>query len=116
MTFEVKRRLNAFVDLSSTDLTTLYTCPTNKTAVIKEIFICNVDTTNSTDITIAITDTSASTTFNLIKTKTVGNDDFLRLDSADIILESGDIIKAQANADNDLEVSAFIEEYPDPMR
>ena len=40
MTFEVKRRLNAFVDLSSTDLTTLYTCPTNKTAVIKEIFIC----------------------------------------------------------------------------
>ena len=57
MTFEVKRRVNAFVDLSSTDLTTLYTCPTNKTAVIKEIFICNVDTTNSTDITIAITDT-----------------------------------------------------------
>ena len=113
---EVRRRLNAFVALSNQDLTTLYTCPTNKTAVIKEIFICNTDTTNSTDITIAITDTSASTTFNLIKTKTVANDDFLRLDSADIILESGDIIKAQASAVNDLEVSAFIEEYPDPMR
>ena len=82
MGYEVRRRVNAFVDLSSTDLTTLYTCPTNKTAVIKEIFICNVDTTNSTDITIAITDTSASTTFNLIKTKTVANDDFLRLDTA----------------------------------
>ena len=54
--------------------------------------------------------------FNLIKTKTVANDDFLRLDSADIILESGDIIKAQASAADDLEVSAFIEEYPDPMR
>ena len=77
MGYEVRRRVNAFVDLSSTDLTTLYTCPTNKTAVIKEIFICNTDSTNSTDITIAITDTSASTTFNLIKTKTVGNDDFL---------------------------------------
>ena len=110
---EVRRRLNAFVALSSTDLTTLYTCPTNKTAVIKEVFICNTDTT---DITIAITDTSASATFNIIKTKTVANDDFLRLDSADIILESGDIIKAQASAVNDLEVSAFIEEYPDPMR
>ena len=84
--------------------------------IIKEIFICNVDTTNSTDITLAITDTSTSTTFNLIKTKTVANDDFLRLDSADIILESGDIIKAQASAADDLEVSAFIEEYPDPMR
>ena len=113
---EVRRRLNAFVALSTTDLTTLYTCPTNKTAVIKDIFICNTDTTNSRDITIAITDTSASTTFNLIKTKTVDNDDFLRLDSADIILESGDIIKAQASAVDDLEVSAFIEEYPDPMR
>ena len=113
---EVRRRLNAFVVLSSTDLTTLYTCPTNKTAVIKEIFICNTDPIHSTDITIAITDTSASATFNIIKTKTVGNDDFLRLDSADIILESGDIIKAQASAVSDLEVSAFIEEYPDPMR
>ena len=68
MTVEVKRRINAFLDLSSTVLTTLYTCPTNRTALIKEIFICNVDTTNSTDITLAITDTSASTTFNLIKT------------------------------------------------
>ena len=116
MTVEVKRRINAFLDLSSTDLTTLYTCPTNRTALIKEIFICNVDTTNSRNITLAITDTSASTTFNLIKTKTVANDDFLRLDSADIILESGDIIKAQASAADDLEVSAFIEEYPDPMR
>ena len=104
------------VDPAATTVTTLYTCPTNRTALIKEIFICNVDTTNSTDLTLAITDTSASATFNLIKTKTVANDDFLRLDSADIILESGDIIKAQASAADDLEVSAFIEEYPDPMR
>ena len=116
MTVEVKRRINSFVALSTTNLTTLYTCPTNRTALIKEIFICNIDTINSTDITLAITDTSASTTFNLIKTKIVANDDFLRLDSADIILESGDIIKAQASAVDDLEVSAFIEEYPDPMR
>ena len=41
---------------------------------------------------------------------------YKRQDSADIILESGDIIKAQASAADDLEVSAFIEEYPDPMR
>ena len=116
MTHEVKRRVNAFLDLTSTNLTTLYTCPTNRTALIKELIVTNVDGSSSADITIQITDTSASATFSIISTKAVANDTYLRLDSANIILESGDIIKAQASAGDDLEVSAFIEEYPDPMR
>jgi len=117
MTYEVKRRVNSFLALSSTNVTTLYTCPTNRTAVIKELIVTNVDGSSSADITIQITDTSASATFSLISTKAVAQDTYLRIDSANIILESGDIIKAQCtSAADDLVVSAFIEEYPDPMR
>jgi len=116
MTYEVKRRINAFLDLSSTNVTTLYTCPSHRTALIKELIVTNVDGSSSADITIQITDTSASATFSIISTKAVANDTYLRLDGANIILESGDIIKAQASAADDLQVSAFIEEYPDPMR
>ena len=42
-------------------------------------------------------------------------DDFLRIEDAHIILEEGDILKAQAGAANDLEVTAFIEERYKPQ-
>ena len=105
-----KRYKNAFVALANTNLTTVYTCPNNVVSTVKEIIVCNVDGSASTDITLKITDTSASTTFSLASTKAVANDTYLRLDSANIILEEGDILKAQASAGNDLEVSVFVEE------
>ena len=107
---------NAFTALANTDLTTVYTCPSNIVGVIKEIIVCNVDGSASADITLKITDTSATTTFSIVSTKTVANDDFLRIDTANIALEQGDILKAQASAANDLEVSVFIEEHYDPTR
>ena len=105
-----KRYRNAFIALGDTNLTAVYTCPTNIIGIIKEIIVCNVDGSASADITLKITDTSASTTFSLASTKAVANDTYLRLDSANIILEEGDILKAQASAGNDLEVSVFVEE------
>ena len=116
MAYEAKRRVNRFLAVPTGSAGTLYTCPTNRTAIIKELIICNIDGSSSADITIQVTDTSASTTFNLISTKAVAQDTYLRIDSANIILESGDILKALASAADDLEASAFIEEYPDPMR
>ena len=92
---------NAFTALANTNLTTVYTCPLNIVGVIKEIIVCNVDGSASADITLKITDTSASTTFSIVSTKAVAN---------------GDILKAQASAGDDLEVSVFVEEHYDPTR
>ncbi len=116
MTYESKRRINAFLNIPTGSAGVLYTCPTNRTAVVKEIIVSNVDGSASANLTIQIVDTSAGNTFNLVSTKAVAQNTYLRIDSANIILESGDILKALASAANDLEASAFIEEYPDPMR
>tara|TARA_Y100000768_G_C23812230_1_gene602387 strand:- start:74 stop:427 length:354 start_codon:yes stop_codon:yes gene_type:complete len=116
MTYESKRRINAFLDIPTGSAGVLYTCPTNRTAVVKEIIVSNVDGSASANLTIQIVDTSTGNTFNLVSTKPVAQNTYLRIDSANIILESGDILKALASAADDLEASAFIEEYPDPMR
>ena len=104
------RPKNAASALSNTDLTTVYTCPSTFTARIKEIWIANVDGTSAANITLQWTDSSASATFSLISTKSVAADDFIRINDANILLEAGDAIKAQASAANDLTISVFVEE------
>ena len=108
------RLKNAASALSSTNLTTVYTCHTHLTAVVREVIVSNVDRISAADISLKYTDTSASATFDLVSTKSVAADDFLRLDNANIILEAGDIFKAQASAADDLTVSLFIEEQITP--
>ena len=108
------RLKNAASALSSTNLTTVYTCPTNFTAVVREVIVANVDGSSAADISLKYTDTSASATFDLVSTKSVAADDFLRLDNANIVLEAGDIFKAQASAADDLTDSLFIEEQITP--
>ena len=111
----IGRLKNASVALSSTDLTNIYTVPTNFTAIIREIFLTNVDGSSAVDATLKYTDTSASATFSLVSTKSVSADDFLRIEDANIFLEEGDILKAQAGAANDLEVTVFVEELYKPQ-
>ena len=109
------RPKNTSVALSSTDLTTVYTCPPNFTAIVRDIFLTNVDGSSAVDATLKYTDTSASATFSLLSTKSIAADDFLRIEDAYIVLETGDILKAQAGAANDLEVTVFVEEFHRPQ-
>ena len=109
------RPKNTSVALSSTDLTTVYTCPPNFTAIIRDVFLTNVDGSAAVDATLKYTDTSASATFSLLSTKSIAADNYLRIEDANIILEEGDILKAQAGAANDLEVTVFIEELYKPQ-
>ena len=106
---------NTGVALSSTDLTVIYTCPTNFTAIIREVFITNVDGSAAVDMTLSWTDTSASATYSLLSTHSIVADSYLRFNEAQIVLESGDILKAQAGAANDAAVSVFIEELLRPQ-
>ena len=108
------RIINAGSASSSTNLTTVYTCPANFSASIKEVWVANVDGTSAADITLKWTDTSASATFDIVSTSSVAADSYLRIDNANIFLEAGDIFKAQASAANDLTVSLFIEEEIKP--
>ena len=109
------RPKNTSVALSSTDLTTVYTCPPNFTAIIRDVFLTNVDGSAAVDATLKYTDTSASATFSLLSTTSISADSYLRLENAYIVLETGDILKAQAGAANDLEVTVFVEEFHRPQ-
>ena len=109
------RLKNAAVALSNTNLTAVYTVPTNFTSVVREIFLTNVDGSSAVDATLKYTDTSASATFSLLSTKSIAADDFLRIENANIILEEGDILKAQAGVANDLEVTVFLQEIYKPQ-
>jgi len=108
------RLKNAAAALSSTDLTTIYTCPANFTAKIKEVWVTNVDGSSAADITLKWTDASASATYAILSTKSVAADSYIQLIDTNIILEAGDIFKAQASAADDLTVSLFIEEQITP--
>ena len=109
------RIINAGVSLTGTSLTTLYTCPANHKAIIKELWLTNVDGTNAVDATLQWTDDSDSdAAYSLLSTKSIAADSYLRIDGANIVLEAGDILKAQAGAANDLMVSAFVEEIYTP--
>jgi|TARA_R100000501_G_C2595572_1_gene94250 hypothetical protein len=109
------RIINAGVSLTGTSLTTVYTCPANHKAIIKELWLTNVDGTNAVDATLQWTDDSDSdAAYSLLSTKSIAADSYLRIDGANIVLEAGDILKAQAGAANDLMVSAFVEEIYTP--
>ena len=109
------RIINAGVSLTDTSLTTVYTCPTNYKAIVKEIWLTNVDGTNAVDATLKWTDDSDSdAAYSLLSTKSIAADSYLRIEGGNIVLESGDILKAQAGAANDLMVSTFIEEIYTP--
>ena len=105
---------NAAVALADTNLTAIYTCPSSHRAIVKELWLTNVDGTNAVDVTVKWTDTSASATFAIISTKSVAADSYLRIEGANIVLEATDILKVQAGAANDLTMSAFIEEIYTP--
>ena len=108
------RIINAAAALSTTSLTTVYTCPAGFSSTIREIWVTNIDGTSAANITLKWTDTSASATFDIISTASIAADDYLRFSDANIFLESGDICKAQASAANDITISLFIEEQIKP--
>jgi|TARA_R110001592_G_scaffold41263_1_gene134758 hypothetical protein len=87
--------------------TTLYTAPAATTGIIHAIYISNIDGTNDATVDITVTDTSAGTTFHIMKTVNVPADSTLVIEKP-INLEAGDILKAIASATGDLEAFASI--------
>ena len=99
---------NAKVDLTTTDATTVYTCPAATTAIIKSILVSE-DSGNADTITVTITDT-ASAVFSLFKVKAVAANTTVELLTAPLVVEESEVLKFQAATANRLHVVAsFLE-------
>ena len=98
--------INKKADLTTTDLTTLYTVPSAKTAVIESILVSE-DAGSGTPITVTLVD-SSSNIFSLFKTKTISGNATTELLSQPLVMEESEIIKVQASDSNELHVIASI--------
>ena len=97
---------NAKLDLTTTNATTLYTCPTATTAVFKSI-LASEDSGNADTLTLTLTSASAAV-FSLFKVKAVGANATVELLTAPLVLEEGEILKATAATANRLHVVASL--------
>tara|TARA_B100000287_G_scaffold63831_1_gene55393 strand:- start:1409 stop:1741 length:333 start_codon:yes stop_codon:yes gene_type:complete len=95
----------SLVSVSNSSDATLYTAPASATTIILGVAIANKTTTDST-CKILFTDTSASTTTELIPTVTIPANTTLEvLAGQKYILETGDILKARAGAATTIDVT-----------
>jgi len=99
---------NAKADLTATTATTLYTCPSATTAIVKSILVSE-DSGNADTITVTLTD-SAAAVFSLFKVKAVGANTTVELLTAPLVVEESEIVKVTAATANRLHVTAsFLE-------
>jgi hypothetical protein len=97
---------NAKVDLTTTNATTVYTCPAATTAIVKSVLVSE-DSGNADTVTVTITDT-ASAVFSLFKVKAVGANTTVELLTAPLVVEESEVLKFQAATANRLHVVASL--------
>ena len=98
--------INKKVDLTTTDLTTLYTVPNFKTAVVRSLLVSE-DAGSGTTITVTLVN-SSGTIFNLFKTKSIGSNATTELLTNPLVMEESEVLKVQAADANALHVIASI--------
>ena len=111
---------NAKVDLTTTAVTTVYTAPSNadfNSSVVSSIIVSN-DSGSADTITLTITGDGLSSTgtltdqaFSLFQVKAVAANTSIELLTRDLVLQSGDILKATAATGGRLHVTASIQEF-----
>ena len=98
--------VNAKLDLTTTNITTLYTCAALTKGIVKSILVAE-DSGNADTITVTLTNSSSSV-FTLFNVKSVAANTTVELLSAPLVLEAGDILKVTAATANRLHVVASI--------
>ena len=101
---------NAKLDLTTTNATILYTAPASAdfNASIINSIIVSEDSGNADTITLTIT--SGSDVFSLFKVKAVAANTSIELLTKDLIIQSGEILKATAATANRLHIVASVQE------
>ena len=85
---------NAKIDFTTTNNTTVYTAPSNSRAIINNILVSE-DSGNADSISVTLTDAS-SNVFSLFKTKAVSANATEELITKPLVIQEGEILKAQA--------------------
>ena len=85
---------NAKVDLTTTNVTTLYTAPAATTSLVKSI-LASEDSGNADTITVTITDADAAV-FSLFKVKAVAANTTVELLSETLVVKENEILKVTA--------------------
>jgi|TARA_R110002012_G_scaffold10785_1_gene48850 hypothetical protein len=98
--------INKKVDLTTSDLTTLYTVPSFKTSVVKSLLVSE-DAGSGTTITITLVDSSGNI-FNLFKDKAIASKATTELLTQPLVMEESEVLKVQAVDANELHVIASI--------
>tara|TARA_A100001015_G_C14815146_1_gene642384 strand:+ start:26 stop:367 length:342 start_codon:yes stop_codon:yes gene_type:complete len=97
---------NKKVDLTTTDLTTLYTVPTATTTVVKSLLVSE-DAGSGSTITITLVNSNGDI-FNLFKDKAISSKATTELLTNPLVMEESEILKVQAADANELHVIASI--------
>jgi hypothetical protein len=101
---------NSFInkknDLTTADLTTVYTVPSFKTAVVKSILVSD-DSGSGTTIDVTLVDAS-SNIFSLFKSKSVSANTTVELLTQPLVMEASEVLKVQAAYANRLHVVVSI--------
>ncbi len=99
---------NAKVDLTTTDITTLYTCPGATTALFKSFLVCN-DSSHNDTITVTITDAD-SNVFCVYSVEAISGPSTEELLTAPLVVQENEIVKVTAaTADRLHVVASFLE-------
>ena len=98
--------INKKVDLTTTDLTTLYTVPNFKTSVMKSLIVSE-DAGSGSTITITLVNASGAI-FNLFKDKAIASKATTELLTNPLVMEESESLKVQAADANELHVIASI--------
>ena len=92
---------NVKLDLSTTNLTNIITTPTGSTIIIKSILVSE-DSGSTPNITITLVE--SSNIFSIFKSKALSANQTLELLDKPLVIQAGEILKAQASAANQLHV------------
>ena len=98
--------INKKADLTTTDLTTLYTVPSFKTAVVKSILVSE-DAGSGASITVTLVNSSGAI-FSWFKTKSISSNTTSELLTQPLAMEESEVLKVQASDANELHVIASI--------
>jgi len=89
-------------ELDSTNVTTVYTCPTNRTALLKSIQVSSHDGASGVDCNAYVRKSGTTDDVRIAKVEINDNPRFHNLALGCVVLESGDILKLEAESSNDL--------------
>ena len=89
--------------LATTAQTAILTAGTNETLIIRSVRISN-KSGNTPDITLDVTDTSATATYQYLRTQSLSANTTLEVINKPLVLESSDVLKATMSSTDAIDI------------